>query len=87
VGKPEVIVYSFLRGIGEETLFGGTRKPWRGMDDETLVGREDEETLDLEWMMKPWLGKMRKPWSGMDEETLVMGWCSGHPGRGMDEET
>jgi hypothetical protein len=40
------------------------RKPGREMDEETLVGG-DEETLDLEKIRKPSLvgGKMRTPWT------------------------
>jgi hypothetical protein len=50
-----------MRNPGWERRWRNTR---RGMDEETLVG-EDEETLDLEKIRKPSLagGKMRTPWT------------------------
>jgi hypothetical protein len=46
--------------MDDETLIGEKmRKAWTWMDEEILVGGEDEE-----WRRKPWLEeKMRKPWT------------------------
>jgi hypothetical protein len=44
------------------------------MEEETLVGGEDEETLDVEWRRKPWLEeKMRKPWTWNGGGNPVLG--------------
>jgi hypothetical protein len=45
------------------------------MEEETLVGGEDEETLDMEWIRKLWLEKkMRKPRTSNRLENSVTVW-------------
>jgi hypothetical protein len=70
----------------------GWRRRWgnpgRGMEEETLVGGEDEETLDVEWRRKPCFGeKMRKSWTwtGGGNPGWRRRWEN--PRRAIDEET